>query len=101
MEYKVTFEEINRIDKYLIDKLDLSRSKVQEMIKQDLVLVNERVVKNSYILKLNDVIEVIGELKKEDSVNPEKMDLDIIYEDEDVIVINKPSGLVVHPAAGN
>lgn len=94
-------EELIRLDKYLIDKLDISRSKVQEMIKQDLVLVNEKVVKNSYILKLDDVIEVTGELKKEDSVNPEKMDLDIIYEDEDVIVINKPSGLVVHPAAGN
>lgn len=96
-----TEEELIRLDKYLIDKLDISRSKVQEMIKQDLVLVNEKVVKNSYILKLDDVIEVTGELKKEDSVNPEKMDLDIIYEDEDVIVINKPSGLVVHPAAGN
>ena len=96
-----TEEELIRLDKYLIDKFDISRSKVQEMIKQDLVLVNEKVVKNSYILKLDDVIEVTGELKKEDSVNPEKMDLDIIYEDEDVIVINKPSGLVVHPAAGN
>ena len=42
MEYKVTFEEINRIDKYLIDKLDISRSKVQEMIKQNLVLVNNK-----------------------------------------------------------
>ena len=94
-------EELIRLDKYLIDKLDISRSKVQEMIKQDLVLVNEKVVKNSYILKLNDAIEVIGELKKEDSVNPEKMDLNIVYEDEDVIVINKPSGLVVHPAAAN
>ena len=96
-----TEEELIRLDKYLIDKLDISRSKVQEMIKQDLVLVNEKVVKNSYILKLDDEIKIIGELKKEDSVNPEKMDLDIIYEDEDVIVINKPSGLVVHPAAGN
>ena len=96
-----TEEELIRLDKYLIDKLDISRSKVQEMIKENLVLVNERVVKNSYILKLDDEIKIIGELKKEDSVNPEKMDLDIIYEDEDVIVINKPSGLVVHPAAGN
>ena len=102
MIFTITNEdELIRLDKYLIDNLNISRSKVQEMIKQNLVLVNDKVVKNSYILKLDDVIEVTGELKKEDSVNPEKMDLNIVYEDEDVIVINKPSGLVVHPAAGN
>ena len=101
MEYKVTFEEINRIDKYLIDKLDLSRSKVQEMIKQELVLVNNKNIKNSYLLKENDIVSIIGELTKETDAKPEEMDLDIIYEDEDVIVINKPSGIVVHPAAGH
>ncbi len=101
MEYKVTFEEINRIDKYLINKLDLSRSKVQEMIKQELVLVNNKNIKSSYVLKENDIVNIIGELCLETDAKPEKMDLDIIYEDDDVLVINKPSGMVVHPAAGH
>ncbi len=102
MEYK--FEDENtsiRVDKYLIDKLNLSRSSVQDMIKQELILVNEKIVKKNYILKLNDKIKILGELKKDTNVLPEKMDLDIVYEDDDVIVVNKPSGMVVHPANGH
>lgn len=102
MKYKLENEnDLIRIDKFLIDKLDLSRSKVQEMIKQDLVLVNNKKVKNSYILRINDEVEVVGELKIETDVLPEKMGLDVVYEDDYLMVINKPSGLVVHPAAGH
>lgn len=102
MKYEITEEkDLVRIDKFLIDKLDLSRSKVQEMIKQDLVLVNGKTTKNSYILRLNDTVEVTGELKIETGALPEKMDLEIVYEDDYLMVINKPSGLVVHPAAGH
>ena len=101
MEYIYEENDSIRIDKYLIDKLNISRSKLQEMIKCDLILVNDKVVKNSYQLKLNDKISIIGELKKETDILPVKMDLDIIYEDDDLMVINKPSGLVVHPASGN
>lgn len=102
MKYEITEEkDLVRIDKFLIDKLDLSRSKVQEMIKQDLVLVNDKTTKNSYILRLNDTVEVTGELKIETGALPEKMDLEIVYEDDYLMVINKPSGLVVHPAAGH
>lgn len=90
-----------RLDKYLIDKLDLSRSKVQEMIKQELVKVNDKNCKNSYVLKDGDKINILGELKYETDIKPENIKLDIVYEDDDVIVINKPSGMVVHPAAGN
>ena len=90
-----------RLDKYLIDKLDLSRSKVQEMIKQGLVVVNGKSIKNSYLLREDDVIEVLGKLTYETDILPEKMDLDIVYEDDDVIVINKPSGMVVHPSFGH
>ena len=90
-----------RLDKYLIDKLDLSRSKVQEMIKQELVKVNDKNCKNSYVLKDGDKINILGGLKYETDIKPENIKLDIVYEDDDVIVINKPSGMVVHPAAGN
>ena len=71
------------------------------MIKTGLVLVNKKVSKNSYILRINDKIDVIGELSFENETKPEQMDLDIVYEDDYLMVINKPSGLVVHPAAGN
>ena len=102
MKYKIEDERnLIRIDKYLIDKLDASRSNVQDMIKQKLVLVNNKEVKKNYVLKMNDEVEVLGNLKKETNVLPEKMDLDIIYEDDDVIVINKPSGMVVHPVNGH
>ena len=74
MKFEITEEkDLIRIDKFLIDKLDLSRSKVQEMIKQDLVLVNGKVTKNSYILRLSDLVEITGELKEETDVLPEKM----------------------------
>lgn len=90
-----------RIDSYLPQVLDVSRSKVSKMIKNEEILVNGKKTKNSYILKENDLVEV-GEIKEEImQVLPEKMDLDIIYEDDDVIVVNKPNGMVVHPAVGN
>lgn len=90
-----------RIDSYLPQVLDVSRSKVSKMIKNEEILVNGKKTKNSYILKENDLVEV-GEIKEEImQAIPEKMDLDIIYEDDDVIVVNKPNGMVVHPAVGN
>ena len=102
MNYIIDDEkDLVRIDKFLIDKLSISRSKVQEMINQNLVLVNGKNTKNSYVLKLNDKIEIVGELKYETSVKEEDMPIDIIYEDDSLMVINKPSGMVVHPAAGH
>ena len=90
-----------RIDSYLPQVLDVSRSKVSKMIKNEEILVNGKKTKNSYILKENDLVEV-GEIKEEImQALPEKMDLDIIYEDDDVIVVNKQNGMVVHPAVGN
>lgn len=91
----------NRIDSYLIDKLDKSRSKIQSLIKNGNVLVNDNVVKSSYIVKENDVIEVNDIQEEITDVLPEKMELDIVYEDDDVIVVNKKNGIVVHPAVGN
>lgn len=94
-------EEI-RIDKYLseLETLELTRAKVQKLIDNDLILVNNKKIKNSYKVKNNDIIE-IGILEESTDIIPEKMDLDIVYEDDDVIVVNKKSGVVVHPAQGN
>lgn len=95
-------EESIRIDKYLseLDTLDLTRAKVQKLIDNELILVNNKKIKNSYKVQNDDIIE-IGILEEVTDIIPEKMDLDIVYEDDDVMVVNKKSGVVVHPAAGN
>ena len=99
MEYVV---EINneRIDTYLSKLLDISRSKVAKMLENN-VLVNGNKVKNSYIVKLNDKITVTEYEGDTLSFEPEEMELDIVYEDDDVVVVNKKNGMVVHPAIGN
>ena len=91
-----------RLDKALTLLLeDVSRSKIQSHLENGLVLVNGKPGKASYKLNEGDVIE-IEEFKSEVSdLNPEDIPLDIVYEDDDVIVVNKPKGLVVHPGAGN
>ena len=102
MKYQINdLETETRIDNYLINKLDMSRTKIQKMIKNKNILVNNSEIKNSYILKNGDIIIVNDYEEEEMKAVPTKMDLDIVYEDEDVMVINKPNGLVVHPAVGN
>ena len=102
MKYVISEDEVlTRLDKYLMNNTDISRSKIQEMIKEDLILVNNKHSKNSYQLRVGDTIEIIGELKKETNAKAEKIDLDIVYEDDYLMVINKPSGMVVHPANGH
>ena len=102
MEKLIIEEEINeRIDSYLSKNTDYSRSKIVKMLESNSILVNDKSVKNSYTLKIGDVI-TIGEYKEEDmNIEPENIQLDIVYEDEDVLVVNKPNGMVVHPAIGN
>ena len=100
MEFSVDNENI-RIDKYLIDKLNISRSKVQKLIDNDKVLVNDKIVKSIYIVKIDDTIMVDPDLLEETTIKPENIKLDIVYEDEYLLVVNKPSGMVVHPAPGN
>ena len=91
-----------RIDKYLADKLSYSREYIQKLIDANLVLVNSRRVKASYKIGLGEEILVYDEeLKVEEDILPVKMDLNIVYEDEYLMVLNKPSGLVVHPGSGN
>lgn len=89
-----------RIDKYLNENTEYTRSKIQKMIENGNILVNDVKVKDSYKVKENDyiTIEVIEETT---DILPENIPLDIYYEDDDLIVVNKPSGMVVHPAPGN
>ena len=90
-----------RIDSYLSEKLELSRSKVQKLIKEGKVKVNNKVINNSYSVKIEDEIIVDDELDYSINVEAEDIPLDIVYEDDDLIIINKKSGMVVHPAPGH
>ena len=90
-----------RIDSYLAEYLDESRSKVLKMLKDRSILVNGKEVKASYCLRENDIVTIKDYEELPMTAEPEKMDLDIVYEDDDVIVVNKANGVVVHPAVGN
>ena len=95
-------EEISeRIDSYLARVMDVSRSKIQKLVKSGKILVNGHEVSASYQVKLNDEIEVNEELDVEIDVEAEDIPLDIVYEDDDLLIINKKSGMVVHPAPGH
>ena len=90
-----------RIDKYLASKLDLSRETISKMIDNGYILVNDKNVKCSYKVKENDKILVKDGFVKEMNLEATKMKINIVYEDDYLMVIDKPSGLVVHPGAGN
>lgn len=89
-----------RIDKYLMEKTGLSRSHFQKLIDNEKVLVNGKIIKASYSVKENDLIEIM-ELEESCDIVAENIPLDIVYEDDYLLVVNKPSGMVVHPANGN
>ena len=91
-----------RLDKALSLILeDVSRSKVQSHLENGLILVNQKKEKPSYKLSDGDVITIEDFPSEVSDLNPEDIPLDIVYEDDDLIVVNKPKGLVVHPGAGN
>ena len=90
-----------RLDSFLSNELDISRSKIQKLIKEEKVLVNKKKVSSSYQVRINDQIEVNDDLDYEINVEPENIPLNIVYEDDDLIIINKESGMVVHPAPGH
>ena len=100
MEVKIK-ESGKRLDQYLSEILDYSRTKIVKAIKDKDILVNNNKVLPSYKVKENDIITISDFTEEEIDLKPEKMDLDIVYEDDYLAVINKPSGMVVHPAAGN
>ena len=95
-------EQKVRIDGYISKKdSDLSRVAVQRLIEEEKILVNGKKVKPSYKVVKNDEITIEEEKPKEVSIKAENIPLEVIYEDDDIIAINKPKGMVVHPANGN
>ena len=102
-EWRVIAEDVNeRIDKVAAKyEAELTRSRLQTLIDEGSLLVNGKPVKNNYKVKLDDFIELDFIDDAELDAPAENLNLDIVYEDSDVIVINKPRGMVVHPSAGN
>lgn len=100
MEIEVT-NGGERLDSYLAESLDISRSKIQKLIKQEKILVNGKSVNSSYVVKENDNIVVNDELDFTINIEPENIPIDVVYEDDYLAIINKKSGMVVHPAPGN
>lgn len=101
MEIKVIENDNVRLDKYLMDKLDVSRSKIRKLVDNGNILVNGVKSKAGYNVKENDMIEILSMEDEEMDVVAEDIPLDIVYEDEYLLVVNKPSGMVVHPGNGN
>ena len=102
MKYFEVENDNKRIDAYLSDKLeDTSRVAIQRLIANEKVFVNGKTVKSSYKVQAGDQIQVEEEIPVEVSLKAQNIPLDIIYEDKDIIVVNKPKGMVVHPANGN
>lgn len=103
MEFLVEEEQSNnRIDKYLSLVLeDISRNYIQRLIEDGLVMLNGKAVKANSRLKAGSRVEIILPEPKEANIVPEDLPISILYEDQDIIVINKQKGLVVHPAAGH
>ena len=91
-----------RLDVYITDKYkDLSRTMVQKLIEEGSIKVNGNIKKLSYKVQLNDEISICIPKAKETDLKPQEIPIEVVYEDDDIIVVNKPKGLVVHPANGN
>ncbi len=102
-KYIVNIEESNqRLDKYLSNVIsDLSRTHITKLIEEGNVLVNGKLSKSSLKVKENDIVEVNIPENKELTLEKEDIPLDIVYEDKDILIINKPQGMVVHPSNGH
>ncbi len=92
---------IGRIDSYLAQKQQISRVTVQRLLEEGNILVNGNPVKPSYKVQENDQIQIKQEEPKEINIQAQNIPITVLYEDEDLIVVNKPKGMVVHPANGN
>ncbi len=96
-------QDLIRIDKFLFDKMpNVTRNKIKDGIKSGKVLVNKGPIKPSYKVKPLDKVEVsLDREKRADEIKPENIELDILHEDEDILIVNKKAGMVVHPAHEN
>jgi 23S rRNA pseudouridine1911/1915/1917 synthase len=96
-------QEPLRIDKFLMARVEgATRNKIQQAIENEMVLVNEAPIKNNYKIKAGDKIVIFDSKNPETSeIVPQNIPLDIVYEDDDLFVINKPVGMVAHPGSGN
>lgn len=95
------YENELRLDKYLAENTSISRSQISKMVNLDIVLVNQKNAKASHKIKAGDIIEFDEKFLIESPLIEKEIDLDIVYEDEYLMIVNKPSGLVVHPGSGN
>jgi len=94
-------ENGQRLDAFLAENTNLSRSRATALIEKDLVWVNEKKVPKKYKLNCGDLVEFLYEEQEAIDAKPENIPLNIVYEDSDLLIINKPQGMVVHPAPGN
>ena len=103
MEKIIVSEGVSqRIDQYLNEKNnEWTRSYIQKLISEDKIKVNGKSIKASYKVKENDVIEIEEVEGKDAEILPEDIPLDVVYEDEDIVIVNKPKGMVVHPGNSN
>ncbi len=103
LAFKVLDQDSDRLDKFLAVKLpDYSRSRLQTLIKEGVVLVDQQAItKTGFVVEFGNVVEIVLPEIASSELVPEKIDLDVIFENSDLAVINKPAGMVVHPAAGH
>ena len=100
--FTVDIDNNIRIDKFLSDRLpDLSRSYLQKLLKEEKITVNGKNVKSNYKITAGEKIHILLPKPEVPNILPEKIPLDILYEDEDILVVNKPKNMVVHPAPGH
>ena len=100
-ELIVEFEESKRIDAYISENTEYSRTAIQRLLEENKIMVNGKKEKASYKVQNGDKIEIEEEPAKEIELKAQDIPLEILYEDKDIIVVNKPKGMVVHPANGN
>ena len=100
-ELTLNLEKSDRLDKVLTAELGISRSTVQSWLKADLVKVNGEFVKSNYKAQNGDIVTILKKEEEQVTIQPENIPLDIVYEDDVLIVVNKPSGMVVHPSKGH
>jgi len=101
MEEKYIVDETERLDVYLSKILDISRNQAQHMADTNVFINGEKPKKSGMKVKEGDVVTIDRTIKRENKIVPKDIDFSVVYEDDDIIVINKPRGLVVHPAVGH